>query len=318
MAIKLVSRSAWGARAPRATASYLASTRGVKVHYTGDYMDPRIVDDHDRCAPRVRSIQNGHMDDNGWNDIGYSAVVCPHAYVFVGRGPHRLPAANGPGLNSGHYAVCGLVGDKGHTKPTDAMLNGIRDAIGWLRAEGDAGFEIKGHRDGYATDCPGEPLYAWVRKGAPRPPSKPPREEDVPEFVSVGTATDQQLPAGEWVTLYWDKELSDASRQHRDAGGLSILIGPAFYALRVALKIHGLPAGSVGLVRAIEVVADDTAQFASGPTQEFSGTGDIEVLHAVPADSIGGNRWLRVQVLLRRGGPATVVAGSSAKVHFWR
>jgi peptidoglycan hydrolase-like protein with peptidoglycan-binding domain len=43
---------------------------------------------------------------------------------------------------------------------------------------GDAGNEIKGHRDGYSTDCPGPKLYAWVKAGAPRPgstsPSSPP------------------------------------------------------------------------------------------------------------------------------------------------
>lgn len=171
--MKLVSRKAWGARRPKASPSYLGSTKGVKVHYTGGKEDARMLTDHARCVARVKSIQNGHMDGNGWNDVGYSALVCAHGDVFVGRGPHALPAANGEGLNSGHYAVCALVGNAGVTKPTDAMLNGIRDAIDWLRREGRAGSEIKGHRDGYSTDCPGPVLYAWVRKGAPRPGGKP-------------------------------------------------------------------------------------------------------------------------------------------------
>src|SRR5690606_6603240 len=82
---------------------------------------------------------------------------------------NRLPAANGPGLNTGHYAVLGLVGSSGLVVPPDDMLHGIRDAIEYLREVGGAGPEIKGHRDGYATECPGEHLYAWVRRGAPRP-----------------------------------------------------------------------------------------------------------------------------------------------------
>ncbi|WP_433496260.1 peptidoglycan recognition protein family protein [Sphaerimonospora sp. CA-214678] len=169
MSIDLVSRAAWGARRPKGSYSPLSSAKGVKVHYTGGRVDPSIVDDHGRCAAMVRSIQNHHMDGNGWMDIGYSMVACPHRKVFVGRGPKRLPAANGPGLNSGHYAVLGLVGNAGLTQPTDGMLNGILDAIGYLREHGGAGREIKGHRDGYPTDCPGDPLYAWIRKGAPRP-----------------------------------------------------------------------------------------------------------------------------------------------------
>lgn len=169
MAIQLVSRKEWGARAPKGSYSKVSSTKGVKVHYTGGRVDPAIVGDHDKCVALVRSIQNHHMDGNGWTDIGYSMVVCPHRKVFVGRGPGNVPAANGPGLNSAHYAVLGLVGNSGLVTPPDDMLHGILDAIEYLREKGGAGKEIKGHRDGYATDCPGEALYAWVKKGAPRP-----------------------------------------------------------------------------------------------------------------------------------------------------
>jgi hypothetical protein len=167
--MKLVNRQAWGARSPKSPLQTLARTEGVKVHYTGDHVDPAMVDHHGRCGDLVQGIQNFHMDGRGWLDIGYTALVCPHGYVFEGRGLHHLPAANGTGLNSGHYAVCGMVGTSGLVDPSDAMLNGIRDAIEWLRAQGDAGTEIKGHRDGYSTDCPGPKLYAWVKAGAPRP-----------------------------------------------------------------------------------------------------------------------------------------------------
>ncbi|MEU8199304.1 N-acetylmuramoyl-L-alanine amidase [Microbispora amethystogenes] len=181
MAIDLVTRAEWGARAPRGAYSPLASTRGIKIHYTGGHVDPRIVDDHARCVTAVKGIQNGHMNGNGWLDIGYSMVACPHRKVFVGRGPLHLPAANGPGLNSGHYAVLGLVGNSGLVEPPDDMLNAILDAIDYLRAKGGAGKEIRGHRDGYPTDCPGTALYAWVKKGAPRPGGKPdPKPEPAP------------------------------------------------------------------------------------------------------------------------------------------
>ncbi|GIH93601.1 N-acetylmuramoyl-L-alanine amidase [Planobispora siamensis] len=169
MAIDLVSRREWGARSPSGSYSSLSSTRGVKVHYTGGRVDPAIVGDHAKCVSLVKSIQNQHMDGNGWMDIGYSMIACPHRKVFMGRGPKRLPAANGSGLNSDHYAVLGLVGSSGLVQPNDEMLHGILDAVEYLRDRGGAGREIKGHRDGYATSCPGEALYAWVRRGAPRP-----------------------------------------------------------------------------------------------------------------------------------------------------
>jgi hypothetical protein len=176
--MKLITRKAWGARAPKSGWSNLATpARGVKVHYTGSYVDPAVSLKHGlhgMCLKLVRAIQADHMDRRGWMDIGYTALVCHHGHVFEGRGLHHLPAANGAGLNSAHYAVCGLVGNSGLVQPSDAMLNGIRDAIEWLRAKGDAGTEIKGHRDGYDTDCPGPKLYAWVKAGAPRPGSPPP------------------------------------------------------------------------------------------------------------------------------------------------
>lgn len=166
--MKLVTRTQWGAR-PSKGADHIGSTRGVKVHYVGEHVGLDLETDHAHCGAMVRSIQRTHMDGRGWNDIAYSALVCPHGFVFVGRGPSVLVAANGPGLNHQHYAVCGLVGDSGLMKPSPAMLSGIRDAIDWLRTEGRAGNEIKGHRDGYSTSCPGPDLYAWVKAGAPRP-----------------------------------------------------------------------------------------------------------------------------------------------------
>jgi hypothetical protein len=188
MSIDLVTRKEWGARAPKGSYDTVRSTKGVKVHYTGGRVDPAIVHDHAKCAAAVRGIQREHMDGNGWLDIAYSMVACPHRKVLVGRGPGHLTAANGPGLNTGHYSVLGLVGNSGLVEPPDEMLLGILDAIDYLREHGGAGSEIKGHRDGYATDCPGGKLYAWVKKGAPRPggpapkPPAPAAGEKAPAF----------------------------------------------------------------------------------------------------------------------------------------
>jgi hypothetical protein len=169
-----VSRAEWGAKAPRGDYTYVASTNGVKVHYEGTAVPADLAgpDQHGRCAGRVRAIQASHMANTAENymDIAYSDVVCPHGYVFEGRGLHHKTGANGnSALNFGHYAVCAMVGDSGLTQPTDAQLNGIRDSIERFQRDGGAGGEIKGHRDGYATSCPGGPLYAWVQAGAPRP-----------------------------------------------------------------------------------------------------------------------------------------------------
>lgn len=177
--MKLVSRSQWGARdyrLPNGATLYSGDKRrGVKLHYLGSAYSDRS---HDRCDDYVRQIQAQHMDGNGWSDIGYSFLVCTHGYVYEGRGLRRRNSANGStALNEQDYAVCLLVGSSGLTKPTDAQLNGARDAIDYCRREGPAGTWLGGHRDGYATSCPGDPIYAWAKAGAPRPTA--PQEDDV-------------------------------------------------------------------------------------------------------------------------------------------
>ncbi|MGW7001447.1 peptidoglycan recognition protein family protein [Streptomyces sp. NPDC054933] len=172
----LVTRAEWGAVAPSGSYTVVNSTLGVKVHYEGTPVPVDLPAHHEWCSDRVRAIQAAHMADptEHWIDIAYNAMVCPHGAVYEGRGLHHRTGANGNvPLNTAHYAVCGMVGSSGLTEPTQAMLIGLRDAIEWLRTQGGAGPEIKGHRDGYPTDCPGGPLYAWVLAGAPRPAPNP-------------------------------------------------------------------------------------------------------------------------------------------------
>ncbi|MER6828928.1 N-acetylmuramoyl-L-alanine amidase [Streptosporangium sp. NPDC000563] len=121
----------------------------------------------------TKTIQKQHMDGNLWADLGYTGLCCPHRQVLVGRGPGVLPAANGKDLNARHYAVMAMVGSSGLVVPPDDMLHGLVDAIEWLRGlpekQRPCGYEVLGHRDGWATDCPGDWLYEWIQDGWPRP-----------------------------------------------------------------------------------------------------------------------------------------------------
>ncbi|MGY4960364.1 peptidoglycan-binding protein [Streptomyces sp. 900105245] len=183
---KLVTRKELGW--PASAAPLQASTRGVKVHYEGTTVSTNLLTDHGACIAEWKAIRKSHLANvrEGYSDIAYNYGACPHGYLLEGRGIGRRTGANGnQPLNQAHYAVVGLVGDKGLTEPTDEMLGAIRDGIELLRLHG-AGTEIKGHRDGYATACPGGPLYAWVQKGAPRPagtgsgPAPAPKYEPFP------------------------------------------------------------------------------------------------------------------------------------------
>lgn len=174
--MKFVSRSQWGAPA-KSPAAGMQTARGVKYHYLGAAYASRS---HDKCDDQVRAIRASHLADKRENyvDIAYNLLVCEHGHVFEGRGIRKRPGANGTAaLNSQDYAVCALLAKKGGglDEPTEAMLEGLADARAYLRSNG-AGAWVGGHRDGYATTCPGDALYDWVKRGAPRPCGAPPVE----------------------------------------------------------------------------------------------------------------------------------------------
>ncbi|MDT0568854.1 N-acetylmuramoyl-L-alanine amidase [Streptomyces sp. DSM 3412] len=199
--MKLVTRAQWGARdyrTPNGATPYSRARRGVKLHYLGTEFADRT---HDRCGAYIRLLQDQHMDGRGWSDIGYSFLVCTHGYVYEGRGLKRRNSANGnTTLNEQDYAVCLLVGSSGRTQPTDEQLHGARDAIEHCRTNGPAGDWLGGHRDGYATTCPGDAVYAWAKKGAPRPddggsePETPATERPVVDLSKLIAAAKADPP----------------------------------------------------------------------------------------------------------------------------
>lgn len=161
---------------PASAAPEQLTTKGVKVHYLGS---PFTAKSHADCVAHVKQVRKSHLANTAENysDIAYNLLVCNHGYVFEGRGKRKRTGANGSQpLNQAHYAVCALLGSSGDTVPSAAMIEGIKWAIAYLRGYG-AGKEIKGHRDGYATACPGEALYALVKAGKLEPgtstPAKP-------------------------------------------------------------------------------------------------------------------------------------------------
>ncbi|WP_216588524.1 peptidoglycan-binding protein [Streptomyces brasiliscabiei] len=199
--MKLVTRSSWGAKPSKYDLVYIASTLGVKVHYEGTYVPKSLAaaDSHRSCAGRMRDIQASHLahPTEDYSDIAYNVVVCPHGSVYEGRGLHRRTAANGTAtLNTADYAVCAMLGASGLVQPTDAMLDGVVDAIEWLRRGGAAGDRVRGHRDGHATACPGDPLYAWVLAGAQRPDGAAPGGGTGGETVARYQVTINQLAYG--------------------------------------------------------------------------------------------------------------------------
>lgn len=181
--MKWISRADMGWPASAAP-TQLENPVGIKIHYEGTYVP---VVDHSKCVGRWTDIRNSHLANptEGYSDVAYNLAVCRHGYVLEGRGSGRRTGANGnQSLNATHYAVLVMIGSEGDTEPTAQAVSATKEAIHYLRTHNKpAGREIKGHRDGFATSCPGGPLYSLVQSGSLEPgsitPTPDPVEEDV-------------------------------------------------------------------------------------------------------------------------------------------
>lgn len=184
--MKFVSRAQWGAAPPTGSYSHINSTVT-----TGHWEGPRMGSfPHESCATKLRGIQSYHMNGNGWMDIAYNGVVCPHGYVFEGRGPGVRSAANGTNAaNDTSCAVCYLGGEGDPFTPEGQQ--GMLDAAEWLGDPMD-----KGHRDWYQTACPGDEIYSWIQSDQSSPVPAPVEDDDMRLYLCVGDGTEGKW----WIT----------------------------------------------------------------------------------------------------------------------
>lgn len=196
MSTPLHSRADLGMRGAKSRTTIRASH--LTAHYGGPspWAGGAASADHNRCASIWRGYQAFHMDARGWSDIAYSSGVCPHGHRFEGRGPGVRTAAQGtnPG-NSSSLATCYIAGDGDPL--TDAAMEAFRDEADRFGVPLD-----RTHDQWHSTSCPGSPLRAWVRGGAPRPgvsvpPSGPPVVPPAPRPPQPATgAPPFPLPRG--------------------------------------------------------------------------------------------------------------------------
>ncbi|EDY47753.1 peptidoglycan recognition protein I-beta [Streptomyces clavuligerus] len=165
--IQIISRHTWGAQPPKRpydAHSWQPWNGGAAIHHLGNGSVPS-ADHTTDCFQQVREVQNIAFRDPEMVDIAYNYLVCQHGGIFEGRGPSVRSAANGDettGANQDYFAICGLLRLDDH--PSLQMRYGIRDLIGFLRSTHSAGPRIRGHRDLYRTECPGN-LYQSVGNG---------------------------------------------------------------------------------------------------------------------------------------------------------
>jgi hypothetical protein len=210
---QIMSRAAWGADQAKGgcqprTGPERGRVKAAVVHHTvtaAKYTEAE--------APSiVLGICRFHRNGNGWNDIGYNALVDRFGNLYAGRaGGLRKPivGAHAQGFNAQTTGVA-VVGTHTTTPVTPAALNAMSSYLAWklaahgiaaqgkttmTSAGGDASrYEegkrvrlnrIIGHRQVGLTACPGDGLFAQLGKlrrntqaaidagGGPAPPTEP-------------------------------------------------------------------------------------------------------------------------------------------------
>ncbi|MFF8592746.1 N-acetylmuramoyl-L-alanine amidase [Streptomyces sp. NPDC015220] len=179
---RIVTRRGWGAdESLRARGFvYTKKVRAAFVHHTA-------TGDNYGCsqAPSViRSIYRYHVRSMGWRDIGYNFLVDKCGTVYEGRaGGVAKPVlgAHTMGFNNDSMGIA-VIGSFGRTRPAKAAVTAVARLTAWkvglygmnprgktyLKSGGGNLYQkgkkvrmnvISGHRDGFATDCPGRQLY---------------------------------------------------------------------------------------------------------------------------------------------------------------
>jgi N-acetylmuramoyl-L-alanine amidase len=160
-----VSRKEWGARPPKDPPSHNNWPVGVDlwVHHTAG-VEP-LTDPAE--LRNIRFIQNFHMDDRDWDDIGYNYLVADDGTIYEGRG-FEIHGAHSPGKN--HEPAVSLMGNYTTDIPSDEAHAAVYELMDFLHA-GD----LRGHRQNSQTTCPGDAAMKKIVLGPPPPNMDKPR-----------------------------------------------------------------------------------------------------------------------------------------------
>ncbi|XP_067275554.1 peptidoglycan recognition protein 5 [Pseudorasbora parva] len=153
----VVSRRAWNAVDPRDKAAMKSPAHTVVVHHTA-LPQPRDI------VPQLAHIQRMHMQERGFDDIGYNFLISGDGVVYEGRG-WGIVGAHAKDHNSYSVGIA-LMGNFNDELPSSASLLALLRLLhtGVLHGHVRPNFELIGHRDVAKTECPGEHLYSQLPK----------------------------------------------------------------------------------------------------------------------------------------------------------
>ena len=124
-----------------------------------------LVVHHSASDPRtttIETIRRWHVDERGWDAIGYHWVITADGHTHSTR-PLTKQGAHAPKANSRSWGVC-VVGDntKDRMRWNEDQETALLDLIEAVQRL-VPGVKVLGHRDtGQATECPGLDMAQWL------------------------------------------------------------------------------------------------------------------------------------------------------------
>ncbi|XP_024120156.1 peptidoglycan recognition protein 5 [Oryzias melastigma] len=163
--VNIVSRLQWGAAAPKQKEALKGSAQRVVIHHTALQNCRGLPDSKEHLV----SIQSMHMNQRGFDDIGYNFLIGGDGTVFEGRG-WGVVGAHTKGHNQDSLGIA-FMGNFNSDKLTEEALRSVKGLLlsGVSQNYIDPEFVLYGHRDLASTQCPGDNVYAalsHLRSGA--------------------------------------------------------------------------------------------------------------------------------------------------------
>ncbi|XP_059622891.1 peptidoglycan-recognition protein SD-like [Phlebotomus argentipes] len=157
--LRLISRAEWRAKPPKMQLKdlQLPAKRIIIAH-----TDTPECETMEICSASVRSIQEYHMEDRDFGDIGYNFLVGGDGSAYEGRGWSKI-GAHTKGHNEGSICIA-FIGNFQKKSPPEDQLLAAEELIAWGLEEGKLSkdYRLFGHLQLIATESPGAALYRII------------------------------------------------------------------------------------------------------------------------------------------------------------
>ena len=193
MTLKISSRADWGM--PPTTFRYDMNRPdpGIAIHYPGP--GRFRYSSHQACLDQVRAWDQQHRN-RGSLALEYGAVICQHGYLIEARSTWQRmqarPGSNGSAYANGEAISIQFMAGTDDPPPSDQEYQWMGEAVARAVSQG-CRLSVTGHRDWYATACPGDPIYnnlgtikRYAQGGTP-PPTPTPEDDDMPIVIRQGS-----------------------------------------------------------------------------------------------------------------------------------